>query len=433
MKKLLLILLCLPIIGFGQEWIFGDLGQDYGSSIQQTNDGGYILAGSKGNIPSSSLSYLIKIDNNFIEQWNQVYGGGINSESASCVRQINNGDYIIRGTKYDTANNITSYLRKIDSNGNIIWSEDNFMHISLSDNSVEQTSDGGFIIVELVTDTINWTGLYPQLTKTNGNGIEQWSQTLSNIIANPFFTNYVQQTTDGGYVVSGTEFNNINSSSEMFLSKTNAFGIEQWSSNFGELNKNYINTSVIQTTDDGYALIGWKIDINFQSNNPTGILIKTDMYGVEQWKQHLTLYVAHSIQQTSDGGYIISGSIEDPISAINSSSCLVKTDSYGIEQWNKKFGLGIPEVSELFSVQQTNDGGYIALGSKIDFSANSDFYLVKTDSLGNITSTFNIPINPNRKLEKTVDILGKETKPQTNTPLIEIYDDGSTEKKIITE
>ena len=58
----------------------------------------------------------------------------------------------------------------------------------------------------------------------------------------------------------------------------------------------------------------------------------------------------------------------------------------------------------------------------------------KTDGSGNITSTFNIPTpSSNRKLEKIVDILGRETKPQQNTPFLEIYDDGSTEKKIVIE
>ena len=62
-----------------------------------------------------------------------------------------------------------------------------------------------------------------------------------------------------------------------------------------------------------------------------------------------------------------------------------------------------------------------------------DVYLIKTDGSGNVTSTFNIPINPNRKLQKTVDILGKQTKPQTNTQFIEIYDDGTLEKRIVIE
>ena len=80
-----------------------------------------------------------------------------------------------------------------------------------------------------------------------------------------------------------------------------------------------------------------------------------------------------------------------------------------------------------FGQQQTYAPG------SITSAAYRDIYLIKIDGTGTISSTFNIPINPNRKLEKTVDILGKETKPKTNTPLIEIYDDGTVEKRIVIE
>ena len=100
--------------------------------------------------------------------------------------------------------------------------------------------------------------------------------------------------------------------------------------------------------------------------------------------------------------------------------------------WEKTFNIsnGAPhEVGDNPSIQQTTDGGYIIAG----LFGHSNLYLIKTDGQGNITSTFNIPINPNRTLQKTVDILGRETKPKANIPFIEIYDDGTVEKIIIIE
>ena len=100
--------------------------------------------------------------------------------------------------------------------------------------------------------------------------------------------------------------------------------------------------------------------------------------------------------------------------------------------FGQEWTFGGANGDEGYSVQQTTDGGYIITGK--NFGNGSDvIYLIKSDGSGNVTSTFNIPINPNRKLEKVVDILGKQTKPQTNIPFIEIYDDGTVEKRIVIE
>ena len=134
------------------------------------------------------------------------------------------------------------------------------------------------------------------------------------------------------------------------------------------------------------------------------------------------------VQQTYDGGYIITGSTTSLVGDGYDDVYLIKTDGSGNELWSKTFGGS--EIDVGYCVQQTSDGGYIITGEKRSLrNSDADVYLIKTDGSGNVTSTFNIPINPNRKLEKTIDILVRETK-QINQPLFYIYDDGTVEKRI---
>ena len=88
---------------------------------------------------------------------------------------------------------------------------------------------------------------------------------------------------------------------------------------------------------------------------------------------------ASSVRQTSGGGYIIAGSTR----SYGIGNCwLVKTDQNGTELWNTTFGEGTFDVAD--SVLQTSDGGYILAGCTLNYSTMEDFYVVKTDSNGNL-------------------------------------------------
>jgi hypothetical protein len=423
------------MIGFGQGWetTFGGTDDDWGNSVQQTTDGGYIITGgtkSFGNVESDV--YLIKTDGNGTEQWAQTFGGTY-SDAGTSVQQTTDGGYIITGgtTSFGNGENDV-YLIKTDGSGIEQWYQTFGGTGYESGRSVQQTTDGGYIITGSTTSFGNDSVHNVYLIKTDGSGIEQWYETFG--VGGPNgdeLGKSVQQTSDGGYIITGNTLTDANLNDDVRLIKTDGNGTEQWTQTLGGATHEE-GEFVQQTSDGGYIITG--NTSSFGNGSVDVYLIKTDGSGTEQWYQTFggtDLDAGYSVQQTTDGGYIITG-VTASFGNGSGDVYLIKTDGSGTEQWYQTFGG--TDFDWGYSVQQTADGGYIITGVTASFGNGSgDVYLIKTDSQGSVTSTFNIPINPNRKLEKTVDILGKETKPQTNTPLIEIYDDGTVEKRIVIE
>ena len=438
MKNLILtLIITLPLTLWGQGWeqTYGGNGEnlDNGKSVEQTQDEGYIITGYTNSFGNGGYDvYLIKTVENGNEQWSQTFGGE-GTDIGYSVQQINDGGYIITGYTNSFGNGNTDvYLVKTDENGNEQWTK-TFGGVSGEiGQSVQQTTDGEYIITGSTESFGNGNSdIY--LIKTDGDGNEQWTKTFGGV--DNEFGYSIQQTTDGGYIITGSTRSFGNGDNDIYLIKTDSQGDSIWTKTFGGVSGE-IGQSVQQTTDGGYIITGFTY--SFGNGSTDVYLIKTDENGTELWSQTFGGDggdEGRSIQQTTDGGYIITGDFHLTDSLSNSDIYLIKTDGNGNELWTKTFG-GLPSDNG-YDVKQTLDGGYIITGSKgYPFMNNIWFnvVLIKTDDQGNITSTFEIPLpNTNRKLEKTVNIIGQEIKPQTNTPIIEIFDDGSVEKKLIIE
>ena len=190
----------------------------------------------------------------------------------------------------------------------------------------------------------------------------------------------VQQTSDGGFIVGGWTWSFGAGIRDFYLIKTDEKGDALWTKTYGGTNDD-LGYSVQQTSDGGFIFAG--DTRSFGVGNVDIYLIKTDESGNTLWTRTFGGSgddFSRSVQQTSDGGYIIGGSTRS-FGSGGTDIYLIKTDGGGSILWTNTFGGGDLDVST--SVQQTSDGGYIIIGYTRSFGAGShDFYLVKTDANG---------------------------------------------------
>jgi hypothetical protein len=274
---------------------YGGTDLDWAYSVQQTSDGGYIVAGWTESFGAGYGDiFLIKTDANGNIIWAKTYGG-TNWDEARSVQQTSDGGYIVAGrTRSFGAGYEDIFLIKTDTNGNIIWAK-TYGGINRDEAySVQQTSDGGYIVAGW---TDSWGGILLIKTDTNGNVI--WAKTYW---GNRAYS--VQQTSDGGYIVAGVTHPFSAGYDDAFLIKTDANGNIQWAKTYGGTYWDWAS-SVQQTSDGGYIVAGttW----SFGAGSYDIFLIKTDANGNIQWAKTYEVTVAYSVQQTSDGGYIVAG------------------------------------------------------------------------------------------------------------------------------
>jgi hypothetical protein len=280
-------------------------------SIKQTNDGGYIVAGETYSAGSGVSDILvIKLSSNGNIQWQKTYGGANYDDLRSNIQQTSDGGYILTGTFQQPREYTDVWVLKLTPNGEIQWQKtygdsNRYQH----GDSIQQTTDGGYIVGCSAWEEGSQGKVNPWILKLNQEGEIEWQRSYLGHGRNSSFLCKVQQTSDGGYIVSDHTDVGGAGEDDFWIFKLKPNGNIEWQKTYGE--SGYDEPRYIkQTSDGGYIVAG--ITNSFGVENINMLILKLRPNGDIHWqkiygsKENYIDY-ALTIHQTADKGYVING------------------------------------------------------------------------------------------------------------------------------
>lgn len=363
--------------------VMGNVGHDIGMSAQQTFDLGYIVCGSTTSVGSGNTDiYIIKTDSLGIPV-NETSIGGINVDRGTCIKQTADSGYVVAGYSNDLGNNggYDICVIKLDAKLQVKWKKNYGGTDWDFGNYIQQTSDGGYIIC-------GGTYSYGKgdedyfLIKTDAAGDTLWTRTYGGPFQDE--AKSVRETSDGGYILTGFSMSK-DTLGDFYTVKTNSIGDTVWTNTFGGTKADFAN-DIIEVQGGGYVVGGETQSIG--SGKSDGIALEITTLGqsgrtfLGGGKEDDKIV---SLTQRKDGKIAFAGT----------------TFSYGLPKGDVYFGIishdlffnfsttyGSKGKETVGSVACTADKGFIICGTTNGFrNFLDDIYLIKTDSTGFSTSS----------------------------------------------
>jgi hypothetical protein len=342
--------------------------------MEPTADSGYIMAGyGFFTSPWDGDFYLIKTDRFGNISWTRRYHAS-DYDFGRYVIQTNDKGFA--GVGYTGIAGYSIYLFRSDSLGNLLWKK-RFGGSTVFGYSIKQLKDTNYVVAGRVTS--NYSDVFLCKIDTNGNVL--WKKTYGSPGSEYCYS--VCQSPDTGLVLAGSTNNFGGGDADILLIKTDSVGKLKWTKVIGDtLSEEAF--SILSTPDYGFVIAGNTGSFGAGKNDV--FLLKTDFFGNPIW---FKTYggadndYGKSVSRTADGGFIISG-ITVSFGAGNKDFYLIRTDSDGNLLWSRTYGG--PWNDDAYSAYSTPDGGYSIAGSTEGFDTVArayNYYLVKTDAYGN--------------------------------------------------
>jgi hypothetical protein len=404
----------------------GGISSDQAFSIQQTSEGGYIVAGISTSFTSGSMSdwsdcLVVKLSSTGAITWQKTFGGK-SPDSGNSIRQTSDGGYIVAGSSASNDGDVTGnhgsrdlWIVKLNNIGVITWQKSLGGTGSDSSPSLELTSDGGFIVAgRSSSNNGDVSGNHGEsdywVVKLDSLGVITWQKSLGG--SSIELVNFIEQTSDGGYIVAGSSESNDgdvtgnHENFDMWIVKLDSSGAMTWQKSLGGtgIDRAY---SVRQTSNNEFIVVGSTEsndgDVTGNHGGRDAWLVKLNSIGSILWQKSIGgigTDQIYSIQQSSDDGYIVTGysSSSDGDMTNNNGAgdmWVAKIDNTGTITWQKSYGGTGPDFGSF--ITETTDGGCIIAGQSNsrngDVTGNhgdSDMWIVKLSTLVEINETENL-------------------------------------------
>ncbi len=294
------------------------------------------------------------------------------SDLATGIVQADDGGIVVCG--YTIASSFGDndiFVAKLDADGNMIWG--NLYGGSGNDQAlhIEKASDGGYIICGASNSF--GTGFDPIAIKLDGSGNIQWSKYYS--FWNDDYANYITQTSDGGYIITGYMNSQGSGEHDIYSLKIDASGSIMWGGIYGGAFSEYGNT-IRPTGDLGYIIGGYTFSFGQFGD---GIVLKIFGDGVLAWSKIYGGAGFDNIKdlQIASNGLIACGSTVS-FGLATEDAYAFNLDNSGFVYWCRTFGGNVLAADQFTHIKQTPDGGFIACGFMQNTNENSiDMSLVK--------------------------------------------------------
>jgi len=407
---------------------YGGGGDDIVHSIQQTSDGGYILAGCTNSFSAGKSDlWILKLSLAGEIEWQRTYGGS-EDDVAYSVHQTSDGGYIIAGSTNSFGAGMSDFwILKLSSQGVITWQQsyggsgDDVAH------SIQQTSDGGYIVGGYTSSLTVGTTMFWVL-KLSSQGIAEWQRSYGEGINDYLIS--IQQTSDGSYIAAGYTSSSTSGETTFCVLKLSSSGSIDWNCFYRGGGNDFLQ-SLQQTSDGGYIVTGYTN--SFGLGDQDIWVLKLSSQGIIEWQQSYGGSgddIAYSIEQASDGGYAIAG-YTTSFARGETDSWVLKLSSTGALEWQQTYGGSANDY--LSSIHKTSDGGYIAAGYTDSFTTgDQDLFVLKLSSTGAIDPSCELPGSSNASVLATngsftyISIIPQDTGANAQSPNLSSQESNAT-------